>query len=207
MQSARLHYFYDPFCGWCYAAAPMVSSAQSVPGLAIQAHGVGMLSGDDARWMSSDWGDFVRPHELRVTALTGQTFGDAYVNGVQMRTDVRLDSSVPIAAMIAAEDLSSRGIDMIKQLQARYYQQGRPISTNAEMGLDADCFAKAFAGVSGQDVSDHVVYSKAKLETLKANGFPVFALERGGHWEVLHLGRFLGRPEKFRTALEAMLFD
>ncbi|MGE1526886.1 hypothetical protein [Pseudomonas putida] len=33
MQQATLHYFYDPFCGWCYAAAPMVSAAQDVPSL------------------------------------------------------------------------------------------------------------------------------------------------------------------------------
>jgi putative protein-disulfide isomerase len=212
MQQATLHYFYDPFCGWCYAAAPMISAAQDVPGLKIEAHGVGMLAGTAARWMSSEWRDFVRPHEQRITDLSGQTFGAGYVEGVQMRTDVRLDSSPPIAAMLAAESLAGKGIDMIKQLQYRYYQQGEPIAEEGTLlaaaqaiGLEEHAFNNAFEAISQEQLRDHFQASKAQMETLQATGFPTFALEKDGQWEVLHLGRYLGRPEKFQQALKALL--
>lgn len=26
MATATLHYFHDPFCGWCYGAAPLVAA-------------------------------------------------------------------------------------------------------------------------------------------------------------------------------------
>jgi putative protein-disulfide isomerase len=58
MQTPVLHYLYDPFCGWCYGAAPMVSAAREIPDLKIQAHGVGLLSGDKVQMMSPEWVDF-----------------------------------------------------------------------------------------------------------------------------------------------------
>jgi putative protein-disulfide isomerase len=26
-----LHYIFDPLCGWCYGAAPLVAAARTVP--------------------------------------------------------------------------------------------------------------------------------------------------------------------------------
>ena len=36
---ATLHYIYDPFCGWCYAAAPLVKAAREI--LPVRLHGGG----------------------------------------------------------------------------------------------------------------------------------------------------------------------
>lgn len=162
--------------------------------------------------MSPEWRDFVRPHERRITDLSGQTFGEAYVDGVQMRTDVRLDSAPPIAAMLAAETLAGKGVEMIKQLQNRYYQQGQPIAEPGTLlaaaqaiGLSADAFSATLSAITPDLLREHLQASKAQMETLQATGFPTFALERDGKWEVLHLGRFLGRPDKFQQALTAML--
>lgn len=184
MQKATLHYFYDPFCGWCYAAAPMLTAAQGVPGLSVQAHGVGMLSGTAARWMSCKWRDFVRPHELRITDISGQVFGGAYVDGIQMRTDVRLDSSPPIAAMLAAEAQGGKGIEMLKELQTRYYLQRQPIAeadtlqaAARAMNLDVDAFKDAMGAISQAALRDHYQASKAQMEVLQATGFRTFALE------------------------------
>lgn len=32
MTETTLHYIFDPLCGWCYGAAPLVKAAQSLPG-------------------------------------------------------------------------------------------------------------------------------------------------------------------------------
>jgi len=42
---ATLHYFHDPLCGWCYAAAPLVTAAAAVPGVALKLHGGGPMIG------------------------------------------------------------------------------------------------------------------------------------------------------------------
>ncbi|MDO7901515.1 DsbA family protein [Pseudomonas sp. K1(2024)] len=214
MKPSTLHYFYDPFCGWCYAAAPMVSAAQAIDGLTVQPHGVGMLSGDQAIDMSAQWRDFVRPHEQRITALSGQTFGAPYVDGVQMRTDIHLDSTPPIAAMLAAEQLSDQGVEMVKQLQHMYYQQGRAIAEREVLleaaqaiGLEPKAFGDALDRLLGDRVEMHIDASNAQLRALAASGFPTFALERDGQLQVLPLGRYLGRPEKFADALTQLMSD
>ncbi|MHA6832001.1 DsbA family protein [Ralstonia pseudosolanacearum] len=212
MQRAVLHYLYDPFCGWCYAAAPAISTVQALPDLTIQAHGLGMLSGERARRMSAEWRDFVRPHEQRIHALSGQSFGPAYVEGVQQRTDVRLDSSPPIAAMLAAASLAGRGIDMLKRLQIAYYQEGRSISDTpvllelaAEIGLDADAFANVFDTVFREQLETHLAATRAMLHRLQVQGVPTFALERDGALQVLPFNRYLSRPERFKEDVLALL--
>lgn len=212
MSTATLHYLYDPFCGWCYGAAPMISEAASIPGLDIQAHGVGMLSGEKGKMMSTEWRDFVRPHEVRITAYSKQTFADAYVKGVLEHETVRLDSSPPIAAMLAAEQLSGRGVEMLKRLQTAYYQEGRAIADHAviaevarELGFDPQTFMVAFDEVSASTLQAHIEASNALLDTLQARGFPAFALEVDGQLEVLPLGHYLNRPALFKTDLESRL--
>lgn len=214
MTSSTLHYFYDPFCGWCYATAPMVSAAQAINGLTVQPHGVGMLSDSQAIDMSPQWRDFVRPHEQRITALSGQTFGSDYVDGLQMRTDVHLDSTMPIAAMLAAGELSGQSVDMVKHLQHLYYKDGRAIAEREVLieaaeaiGLDCEAFIQTLDGLLGYRVSTHIDSSNEQLKALDATGFPTFAFERDGHFLVLPLRRYLGRPEKFAEALTDLMGD
>ena len=40
-----LHYVFDPLCGWCYGAAPLVEAARGIAGLTIAPHGGGMMTG------------------------------------------------------------------------------------------------------------------------------------------------------------------
>ena len=42
---AVIHYWYDPLCGWCYGAAPLLQVAGAIPGLRIALHGGGLFSG------------------------------------------------------------------------------------------------------------------------------------------------------------------
>ncbi|MBB6584838.1 DsbA family protein [Ralstonia solanacearum] len=211
-QNATLHYLYDPFCGWCYASAPVISAIQSLPGLTIQAHGLGMLSGEHTRWMAPDWRDFVRPHEQRIHALSGQPFGAAYTEGVQERTDVRLDSSPPIAAMLAAESLAGRGIEMLKRLQVAYYQEGRSIAETpvilelaAEIGLDTTAFAKVFDTVSREQVKAHLETTQDLLHRLQVRGVPAFALDRAGALHLLPFNHYLNRPQRFKENVLALM--
>src|SRR5256885_3464591 len=70
-----LHYIFDPLCGWCYAAAPLVKAARSVPGVTLQWHGGGMLTGAHTRTITADWRGHVMPHDQRIAEMTGQPFG------------------------------------------------------------------------------------------------------------------------------------
>jgi putative protein-disulfide isomerase len=207
-----LHYLYDPFCGWCYGAAPMISAAQKISDLKIKAHGVGMLSGDKAKMMSAEWRDFVRPHEERIHVYSKQEFGDAYVNGVQQREDILLDSTPPIAAMLLAEQISGRGIDMLKRLQTAYYQEGRAIADKSvigevasELDFDGASFVAQLDGLIQDQVDGHIAASSELLKALSARGVPAFAIEIDGKLRSLPLGRYLARPAIFKADIEELL--
>jgi putative protein-disulfide isomerase len=212
MQTPVLHYLYDPFCGWCYGAAPMVSAAREIPDLKIQAHGVGLLSGDKVQMMSPEWVDFVRPHEARIHAFSKQQFGDAYVHGVQEHQDVLLDSSPPIAAMLVAEEFDGRGVAMLKRLQTAYYQEGRAIADHVVIGEIAEelsygrhVFLTRLEAVLTSNVNDHIALSNDMLKTLNMRGFPAFAVEIDGELHNLPLGRYFSRPALFKQEIEALM--
>jgi putative protein-disulfide isomerase len=45
MKNSILHYIYDPMCGWCYAAAPLIAVARETQNLEIVMHAGGMWTG------------------------------------------------------------------------------------------------------------------------------------------------------------------
>jgi hypothetical protein len=87
--TATLHYIFDPMCGWCYAAAPLVDAARSVPGLKVEFHGGGMMTGANRRAITPQWREYVMPHDRRIAELTGQPFSEAYFEGLAARHRAR----------------------------------------------------------------------------------------------------------------------
>ncbi|MDO7862492.1 DsbA family protein, partial [Morganella morganii] len=122
MTETTLHYIFDPLCGWCYGAAPLVKAAQSLPGLKIVPHAGGMMTGNNRRQITDEWRNYVIPHDKRIAEMTGQPFGEAYFNGLLRDTTAVMDSEPPITAILAAEKLSGRGLDMLHRIQQAHYK-------------------------------------------------------------------------------------
>lgn len=205
-----LHYLYDPLCGWCYAAAPLVQAARELPGLQLQAHGGGMLTGANRRPVTPQWRDHVLPHDRRIAELTRQPFGEAYVEGLLRDTGAMLDSAPPITAVLAAQELAGRGLDMIERVQRAHYVEGRRIADPAvlqalaeELGLPAPAFAEATQRLTGAATQAHIDESRRWLARAQGSGFPTFAIQdTGGALEVLGTGHWLGRPAAWRVHLQ-----
>lgn len=207
-----LHYIHDPLCGWCYAAAPLVEAARSVPGLAIEMHAGGMMSGANARRIDARWRDYVMPHDRRIAQASGQPFGDAYFDGLLRDTTAMMDSTPPIAAVLAAQQLSGRSLDMLHRLQHAHYVEGRRIADAdtlqalaTDIGLDGAAFAAAMGQLDGEATARHIGESRQLLSAVGGHGFPTFALERPGQrWIVLDIGPYLGRPAAWRDHLASL---
>ncbi|WP_280191624.1 DsbA family protein [Delftia sp. PS-11] len=179
-----LHYIFDPLCGWCYAAAPLVQAARHVPGVSLQWHGGGMLTGSHVRTITADWRGYVMPHDQRIAELTGQPFGTAYFDGLLNNLGAVLDSEPPTTALLAAEQVAQRGLDMLARQQQAHYVQGRRISDPQvllslaeDMGLDRQAFSSAFQHLSGTATHQHIAQARQWLQLAQGQGFPTFALE------------------------------
>lgn len=207
-----LHYIFDPLCGWCYAAAPLISAARGLPGLNITFHGGGMMTGSRRQTITPQWRDYVMPHDRRIAQLTGQPFGDAYFDGLLRDTTAVMDSAPPTTAILAAEEVAGRGLDMIHALQHAHYAEGRRIADRpvldaiaAELGLDAAAFAAAFGRLAGEATARHFQDSIGWLQRAGGQGFPTLVLETGGRLARIDIGRYLGQPEAFVAALRGQL--
>jgi putative protein-disulfide isomerase len=207
--TAILNYIYDPLCGWCYAAAPLVEAARSIPGLSVALHAGGMMSGANRRRIDARWRDYVMPHDRRIAQTSGQPFGDAYFDGLLRDTSVVMDSTPPITAILVAQQCSGRGLDMLHRLQRAHYVEGRRIADAAvlselaaDIGLDPVAFNAAMQHVAGTATARHIEGSRVLLSEVGGHGFPTFALQMSdGDRFVLDIAPYLGKPEAWKQHL------
>ena len=204
---SRLHYIYDPLCGWCYAVAPLVKAAREV--LPITLHGGGMMTGARRQQINQEWKAYVGPNDRQITQATGQVFGEGYRNGLLNDHSAWLDSEPPTIAVLAAERVNRSGLDMLARLYEAHYLDGLRIADEAvlvklaqQIGLDRSAFGEALNHLRGNAVSSHFAESRALLSRSGGRGFPTFVLERDGILELLNHSQFLGRPEAWQNALE-----
>src|SRR5256885_7322920 len=100
-----------------------------------------MLTGAHTRTITADWRGHVMPHDQRIAEMTGQPFGTAYFDGLLNDLGAVLDSEPPTTALLAAEELAGRGLDMLARQQQAHYVEGRRISAPAvllELGRGSD---------------------------------------------------------------------
>ncbi|QJI42935.1 DsbA family protein [Pseudomonas sp. ADAK2] len=203
----NLHYIYDPLCGWCYGAEPLVQAAQIV--LPVIAHGGGMMTGANRQTVSPQLRNYVMPHDRRIAEFTGQPFGEAYFEGLLRDETAVFDSAPPIAAVLAAEQIAGRGLELLGRLQSAHYLEGRRIADEAVLfelatglGLEPHAFESAFHAA---DTERHIKESRALLADVGGQGFPTFVLELNGQFTLIDIGPWIGKPEAFAAWLRQSL--
>lgn len=208
MTTTTLHYLYDPLCGWCYAAAPLVKAAREV--LHVSPHGGGMMTGARRQNVTPQLREYVKPHDARIAQLSGQPFGVAYLDGLLRDTSAVFDSAPPTAAMLAAEECAGRGLDMLAALQIAHYVEGHRIADRAvlievatRLGLDATEFSAALDRQSGDALQTHFQETRAFMAQVGAQGFPSFVLEIEGARQSVDFSRYLGHPQEFQEWLRS----
>lgn len=211
MVNGVLHYYYDPLCGWCYGAAPLLAAAANVAGLGIELHAGAMMSGPNRQPVTPQLRQYVMGHDQRIQQLTGQPFGDAYFNGLLLDSGAVFDSTPPTLAILAAEALGLDGLAMLHRLQQAHYVDGQRIAEPAvlqqlaqEMGFDGAAFAAEYQRQQGEFAA-HVGRSHRDMAAHGLRGFPSLLLEQNGQLQRLELSPFLGKPQAFAGYLQGLL--
>jgi putative protein-disulfide isomerase len=126
--------------------------------------------------------------------------------------DAVFDSAPPIAAVLAADAVAGRGLDLLARIQTAHYVEGRRIAESsvlidlaADIGLEEERFAAAFYLMRGESTQAHINESLALLAQAGGSGFPTFAIERGGRLDMLDSSAYLGRPDAWREFLKTQL--
>jgi putative protein-disulfide isomerase len=204
-----LHYLFDPLCGWCYAAAPLIAIARTIPGMNIALHGGGMMTGTSRRAITPQWRDYVIAHDRRIAQLTGQSFGAAYFDVLLRDANAMMDSEPPTTAILAADQLGGHGPDMLDRLQHAHYVQGLRIADRqvltalaVDLRIDAAAFGAAFDRQAGARTRQHIAASRELLARTGGQGFPWLVFERAdGQMVPIELAQWLGRPDAWKVFL------
>ncbi|MCV2363397.1 DsbA family protein [Paucibacter sp. DJ1R-11] len=209
MNKSRLHYIHDPLCGWCYGVAPLVKAAREV--IPVLPRGGGMMTGVRRQRVTPELRSFVMAHDLRVAQASGQRFGDGYQEGLLRDAMAVFDSEPPTAAMLAADAMAGRGLDLLVQLQTAHYVDGLRIADRAvlievaaALGLRPEGFAQALDLQLGEPVQAHIKDSRAFMAQVGAQGFPSMVLETEGGLQTVDVSSYLGRPQEFQTWLRSL---
>jgi len=207
-----LHYLYDPFCGWCYAAEALTEAVSSrAPGqFEVRLHAGGLF----ARTQLSDAKrSHIRIADARIGELTGQVFGDAYLNGLLTDPSTVYDSAMPILGVLAADAVKpGSGLPMLKALQRAHYRSGLRIaelptitSVAEGIGLDTAQFAVAFKKANEEELTRHLESTHRLMHEVGARGYPSFVAQVGEHFELLPHDRFYGNAEGFAELVSGIL--
>ena len=117
-------YLFDPLCGWCYGASPVIQQLGQHSGLTLELASSGLFAGG-GRTMDAAFADFAWSNDQRIARLTGQRFTEAYRSKVLGHLGSRFDSATATLALTAVS-LSEplRELETLKVLQEARYVQG-----------------------------------------------------------------------------------
>ena len=206
--NATLHYLYDPLCGWCYGAEPLAKAAEGVIGLDLKLH-AGALWPEPTQ-LPEHMRRYIQQADARIAQMSGQPFGDAYLNHLLLDPALVLESRPVVAAVLAAQQLDpTKALPMLRGIQHAHYEQGRHVVQEATLvdiaksvGLDAAAFLSALHSVP---VDRHIAEAREFMNNIGAQGFPTFVLQIGDDWFGVPHGRFASAPAQFAEWLEAQL--
>lgn len=186
MSNPDVTYLFDPLCGWCYGATPMLDRL-SASGVRIELLPTGLFSGAGARPMDEAFAAHAWANDQRIERLTGQKFTQAYRQNVLNVRGTLLDSHAATLG-ISAAGLEGPGgrLTALKAIQRARYVDGRDIVT-----IDGVAEVLAAAGMADaagllQSPTERLMKAHRELvgqgrtlfERLHANGVPSLAVIR-----------------------------
>lgn len=118
-------YLFDPLCGWCYAAAPVVRALAEHG--SVQPYATGLFA-DSGRMMDDTFAAHAWRNDQRIQALTGQPFSEAYRTQV-LQQPAPFDSR-PLTDAVSAllQQQTNQWPAALAALQHARYVDGRDTS-------------------------------------------------------------------------------
>lgn len=210
--ATRVTYLFDPLCGWCYGASPMVRQLAGTPGITIELAPTGLFSGDGARPMDQGFAAYAWSNDQRIERLSGQRFTEAYRSKVLNAPGQMFDSG-PATLALTAVALTRPDAELaaLKAIQEARYVDGRDIVSIAglaqilrEIGLDA---AAGLLEAPGDDLiaANPARTSKARqmMSAFGAQGVPTLVVTDQRGRRMLSSNALFGSYDDLRAAIGA----
>lgn len=178
-------YLFDPLCGWCYGASPMIQQLGQHPSIQLELLPTGLFSGGGGT-MDAAFADFAWANDVRIAKLTGQRFTEDYRSQVLGQHGSRFDSGAATLALTAVSLTEPlRELETLKLLQEARYVQGLDtcdVSVVDKLLRDSGLAAAAVRLIAG-DAELHqasvvrVQRAQRLMHALRVQGVPALVLK------------------------------
>lgn len=212
MQDNRILFLFDPLCGWCYGAEPMLDRLRA-DGTVIDPIPTGLFSGNGARPMDAGFASYAWENDQRIASLSGQTFSAAYRENVLKKPGAMFDSGPATLAILAAgrEDPALR-FKALHLLQSARYVDGRDIA-------DPHVVAELLEGAGLADAArllrnpysefqtfaqETVGFGRDLYRQMNARGVPALIIEKAGQRQLLGADALFGDLATLKALIAAI---
>jgi putative protein-disulfide isomerase len=186
--TAKLLYFADPMCSWCYGFAPQISQVESEhPDLDFQLVMGGLRP--FGRETMAEIGYILKHHWEEVNARSGQPFAHAILKN----TAFVYDTEPPSRAVVAMRTLNPAGeFSFFKAVQEAFYRDNADTNdpeTYLELSRAYDIGGQDFlAAFDSEPVRNRTLEDFAYAKELGVSGFPTTILQLGERFFLLSHG-------------------
>ncbi|HEY1720820.1 MAG TPA: DsbA family protein [Magnetospirillaceae bacterium] len=189
--TAPILYLFDPFCGWCYAAAPQIARLREAVGKdKVQGLPTGLFGGDGQTPMTPEFRDYAWSNDQRIAQMTGQPFSQTYYDDVLSNFSAPFDSGPATKAIAVAETMKAdSGLDLLARLQKARFVEGKNLFDTAniftlvaDIGLDRKAFETAYDSADGDEAMEETVHKgQIMMHRLGLRGVPALVVSHGDH--------------------------
>lgn len=124
MVSPTVTYLFDPLCGWCYGASPVIQALAARSDITLELAPTGLFSGG-GRVLDAAFAEFAWLNDMRIAKLTGLRFTEAYRQQVLGGHGSPFDSTAATLALSAVKRVEPlRELQALVALQEARYVQG-----------------------------------------------------------------------------------
>ncbi|WP_027054237.1 DsbA family protein [Mesorhizobium erdmanii] len=208
----RITYLFDPLCGWCYGASPVLEKLSQLNGVTLDLAPTGLFAGEASRPMDSHFAAYAWQNDQRIARLTGQPFSDAYREQVLGATGGLFDSAPATLGLVAVCLMEpARELEALKALQRARYQDGR---NNSDLNVVAEILVEAgFTGAARRlqtpdealldAYRSRVSAARADMARFNAEGVPALIVDRDGDQRLMRASALFGAFDVLANQLHA----
>lgn len=208
--STTVTYLFDPLCGWCYGASPMIQTLSQQNSIKLELAPTGLFAGANGRVMNAEFAQYAWSNDLRIAKMTGQRFTEPYRTQVLGKLG-RLDSDTATLALTAVSLTEpQRELEALKLLQEARYVYGLDITSTPvvekllrDMGLAAAA-DKIASEATELRLSNEARVQRARrlLHTFGVTGVPTMVVTNGDDSRLLRGDALLGSFEDLMNLLK-----
>lgn len=211
MPAITLTYLFDPLCGWCYGAAPMVARLAAEADFAVELAPTGLFSGHGARMMDEGFAAYAWSNDERIAGLSGQPFSPAYRTNI-LKVGGRFDSAPATLGLTAVRlTAADREREALAALQKARYVEGRDMVSEAGVAaILGEIGLKTAADRLLTPDGDLIAANQRRLSeaarlmgAFRINGVPALIVTTGAGRQLVPSGALFGPAEPLIEALKA----